>query len=115
MVLSYAEADGHWLAELDHETAGNGASEDLRTNVGSLARWRGGGARFWNGCCEPGGPRSGGGVMLVEGAVPDMVLKAAIGLMVSGLLYQDHVEKKQMKWEIYSVRLWKIQSALDVY
>lgn len=38
MALSYAEADGHWLAELDHETAGNGASEDLRTNVGPLAR-----------------------------------------------------------------------------
>lgn len=38
MALSYAEADGHWLAELDYETAGNGASEDLRTNVGPLAR-----------------------------------------------------------------------------
>ena len=42
------------------------------------------------------------------GAVPDMVPKAAIGLLVSGLLYQDHVEKDQMRWEIYSVHLWKI-------
>lgn len=81
-----------------------GLSEDLRTNV--LAHWHGKGAELDSivGGCEARVPD----LVLAcwwMGAVPDMVLKAAIGLLVSGLLYQDHVEKDQMRWERYSVHL----------
>lgn len=81
-----------------------------------LAHWHGKGAELDSvvGGCEARVPD----LVLAcwwMGAVPDMVLKAAIGLLVSGLLYQDHVEKDQMRWEIYSVHLWKIYSVLDVY
>lgn len=81
-----------------------------------LAHWHGKGAELDSivGGCEARVPD----LVLAcwwMGAVPDMVLKAAIGLLVSGLLYQDHVEKDQIRWERYSVHLWKIYSVLDVY